>query len=114
MGGDGVYIVYSLRTELHDVTTDGAYRNGLSVIDARHLLVAGCRFLRTAGTPPEAGVDIEPSTHRPGRRQLVLENITFVDLECRQNRGAAFSVSLSKLDANESSHTHTHTSISQG
>ena len=33
-GGDGVYVVYSVHTEVRDVTTDGAYRNGLSIIDA--------------------------------------------------------------------------------
>ena len=65
-------------------------------------MVVDCRFHATAGTPPEAGVDIEPSTHKPGRRQLVLQNLTFVDLECRGNRGAALSIGLSKLDANES------------
>ena len=68
-----------------------------SRFDAAHLLVAGCRFLRTAGTAPEAGIDIEPNTVKPGRAPEKLQNITFEDIECRQNLGCGLSFSLSKL-----------------
>lgn len=36
-GGDGVYIFGAINTELRDVRTDGAYRNGLSIISGHNL-----------------------------------------------------------------------------
>jgi hypothetical protein len=96
-GGDGVYIYNSYTIEVRDVTTDGAYRNGLSLISGGNVLVSGCRFLRTAGTPPEAGIDIEPNRVKPGRAPEKLANIVFEDIECRQNLGCGLSLSLGKL-----------------
>ena len=84
-------------------TTDGAYRNGLSVISARNLLVVGCRFLRTAGTAPEAGIDIEPNTPKliSGPPNF-LANVTFIDTECRRNRGTGLAFALGKVGQNVS------------
>lgn len=97
-GGDGVYVFHSRGVELRDVTTDGAYRNGLSIISAENMLVAGCRFLRTAGTAPEAGIDIEPNHCRPGRSCYQdLINVSFVDVEARQNLGTGLSFSIGKM-----------------
>ena len=98
-GGDGVYLALVRSVELRDVTTDGAYRNGLSIISARQLLVIGCRFLNTSGTPPEAGIDIEPNHVKPGRQPERLDRIVLRDFEARHNRGAGLSFSTSKLTA---------------
>jgi hypothetical protein len=98
-GGDGVYLVNSKTVEVRDVTTEGAYRNGFSLIAGSDVLVAGCRFLRTAGTAPEAGIDIEPNNVKPGRRPEQLAGIVFEDIECRHNLGCGLSFSLGKLTA---------------
>ena len=95
--GDGVYLALVSSVELRDVTTDGAYRNGLSIISASGLVVAGCRFLNTAGTPPQAGIDIEPNHVKPGRRPERLERVVLRDIEARRNLGAGLSFSISKL-----------------
>lgn len=65
-GGDGIYVGASkLGTDsfetgcsnvlLQGVVTDGAYRNGLSLISGQNILVENCQFLRTGGTAPQAG-----------------------------------------------------------
>ena len=45
---------------LEDLIIDGAFRNGISVIEAEDLLVRNCLVKNTIGQDPEAGVDIEP------------------------------------------------------
>ena len=69
-GGDGNYVNGLKDSWLHNVTTTGAYRNGLSVISAENLLVDHSSFLdtghfpwsaSTGGTAPRAGVDLEPN-----------------------------------------------------
>ena len=55
-GGDGIFLE-SLTGPivLHGVTTDGAWRNGLSVISADGLTVSNCSFTNTNGTAPQCG-----------------------------------------------------------
>ena len=98
-GGDGIYIALSSNVEIRNVTTDGAYRNGLSLISASNVLVTGSRFLRTAGTAPEAGIDIEPNHAKPGHRPEELVKIVFQNNEARENLGCGLSISDSKLTA---------------
>ena len=38
-GGDGVYVKVLTDSRLHNITTTGAYRNGLSIISAENLLI---------------------------------------------------------------------------
>ncbi len=66
-GGDGIYIG---RTEknagcvgihLRRVVCDDNYRQGISVISARNLLVERCVLRGTEGTAPSAGIDFEPN-----------------------------------------------------
>ena len=65
-GGDGIYIgAAKLSTDTFEtgcrdilvqgVVTDGAYRNGLSLISGENVLVEDTQFLRTWGTAPQAG-----------------------------------------------------------
>ena len=96
-GGDGVYIAGgyhspSTDVELLRVTTVRAYRNGLSVTNARDVVVRDCSFLNTSGTPPEAGVDLEPNTATD-----YMQNVTFVNIQSRGNVGPSFSVALAQL-----------------
>jgi hypothetical protein len=99
-GGDGIYIYATDNLELRDLTTDQAYRNGLSVISARNLSVIGCRFLRTSGTAPEAGIDIEPNKAKHASTIEYLSNISFVDVECKWNAGSGIAFALGNLGIN--------------
>lgn len=104
LGGDGIYLRWIANVVIQGVTTDGAYRNGLSVIGANGLQVHSCRFLRTGntgaknggetltpmngGTAPRAGVDLEPN----GASESLL-NVTFRDCVASGNVGNAWDIS---------------------
>ncbi len=66
-GGDGIYLGVAERgvtnTNIHikDVVCDRNYRQGISVISAKNLLIENCVMKDTAGTPPSAGIDFEPN-----------------------------------------------------
>jgi hypothetical protein len=64
----------------------------LSITGARDVIIRSCSFLNTSGTPPEAGVDIEPN--EPSNW---IHNISFFDLQSRWNRGSGLSLALGKL-----------------
>ena len=62
-GGDGMEIVGSKRVHIKDVVLDNNYRQGMSVVGVEDMLVEGSVFSNTGrlhGTPPMAGVDVEP------------------------------------------------------
>ncbi len=69
-GGDGVYLGVARENGpcrdivLRDIVCDRHYRQGISVISARNLLIERCTLRGTAGTAPAAGIDFEPN--RPG------------------------------------------------
>ena len=95
-GGDGMYVKELTDSRLHNVTTDGAYRNGLSIISAENLLVDRSYFLNTGhfpwsattgGTAPRAGVDLEPN--EPTDK---LTNITFRECVAAGNTDDAYDV----------------------
>ena len=98
-GGDSVYLSGSVGggpatdVELLRVVSRNAYRNGLSITGARDVVVRSCSFLNTSGTPPEAGIDIEPNYPLS-----VIRNISFFGLQSRWNRGSGISLALGKLD----------------
>jgi hypothetical protein len=87
-GGDGVFIE-SLTGPivLNDVTTDGAWRNGLSVISANGLTVANCSFLNTNGTAPQCGIDVEPD-----HTNNMLRGIFFSNVSVLGNKRCGFSM----------------------
>lgn len=92
-GGDGIYLgsarnarnpdipPYNENVVIRDVVCDNNYRQGLSVITARNLLVENCTFSNTSGTAPAAGVDLEPN--KPGEEltNVVIRNCLFIDNE---------------------------------
>jgi hypothetical protein len=109
-GGDGVLLVGVQDTYIKNVTTDGAYRNGLSIVGARNLLVEDCVFgnsgskgkynggetlnSATGGTAPRAGVDIEPDT-----ASQIMVNITLRRVTVFGSSDDAFDVSAGKAFA---------------
>jgi len=84
-GGDGIYIDNLGETNpcrnirIRDVVCDNNYRQGMSVISAEGLEVQGCTFKNTWGTPPSAGVDIEPDSAWQTLKGIVFRNCKFED-----------------------------------
>jgi polygalacturonase len=64
---------------LRDSDCDNHYRQGISVISVDGLLVENSVFRNTWGTPPSAGVDIEPDTPAERIRDVVFRNCRFED-----------------------------------
>lgn len=88
-GGDGIYIGagergYCSNIVVRKVVTDGAGRNGLSIISVDGMLVEESTFKNTSGLGnvapkgPFAGIDVEPN--KPGERikDLVIRGCKFV------------------------------------
>ena len=118
-GGDGLYVdnYYGARhlghahnIEVHRVTTINAFRNGLSIISAKNLLISNCSFLNTSGTPPMAGIDLEPDIAYIGPRGScaswpftgicnTLENVSLVDIIIRQSLGPGIQFAVHNLGA---------------
>ena len=60
--GDGFYVTtLSTNVTFCNVTGDHNRRQGLSITSVDGLVVRNSTFKNTAGTPPEAGIDIEPN-----------------------------------------------------
>ena len=57
-GGDGIFIFGAHNVQIRDCLVDRHYRQGLSIISARGVLVERCTFADTNGTEPAAGIDI--------------------------------------------------------
>ena len=49
-GGDGLFVDNCERVHIADVTADGNYRQGMSIIGAKHMLVERCNFSNTCAT----------------------------------------------------------------
>ena len=94
-GGDGIYIDggggrdHSRDITIRDVVCDNHYRQGISVISVVGLAVEDSEFANTWGTPPSAGVDIEPDRSDQKAQEIVFRNCLF-----RDNYGAGIQVYL--------------------
>lgn len=89
-GGDGIYLgnlrengvrPYNEDVTIRDVVCENNYRQGLSVISARNLLVENSAFNRTSGTGPSAGIDLEPNRPDEELTNVVIRNCVFIDNE---------------------------------
>ena len=83
-GGDGIYIGMANRgmagnedIVIRDCVSDDNHRQGISVIDAKNLLVENCVFSGTEGTGPSAGVDFEPNDPEQLLVNCVFRNCLF-------------------------------------
>ncbi len=94
-GGDGIYITgdakqwWSSNILLENVISRDHHRQGCSVISAENLLIRNCQFLDTAGTPPAAGIDLEPNNTDQKLTNCLIENCYF-----KGNVGGAFGAGL--------------------
>jgi hypothetical protein len=100
-GGDGIYLgdsdpeqPYCRDVLVRDCTFDNHRRQGMSVISAVGLAVERCVFRNTAGTAPQAGVDLEPNLET---ERLV--DCVFRDCAMEDNRGPGILVYLGPLTA---------------
>ena len=99
-GGDGIYLgvgrcgVPCADVEIRDVICTNNYRQGISIIHARNLLIENCTFTGTWGSAPEAGVDFEPNMEWEGLENCVLRNCV-----AENNRGDGFLFALRALRA---------------
>lgn len=83
-GGDGVYLGvsatnsaaprYNQHVVLRNLVCDNHRRNALSVISADDLLIEGCAFTNTDGTPPRAGIDFEPNLANERLSNIILRD----------------------------------------
>lgn len=92
-GGDGIYVgrgsaeegpSYCENVHIKDVVCDDNYRQGISVISARNLLIENTVLRGTEGTGPAAGIDLEPNRADEEMHNVVIRNCIFED---NQNLG---------------------------
>jgi polygalacturonase len=86
-GGDGFYIGRGLKNQitycqnitLDRVVAESNRRQGLSIISVKGCKIRNSRFLKTSGTAPAAGVDIEPDKLDESLEDISIVNCTFED-----------------------------------
>jgi polygalacturonase len=99
-GGDGIYIDGSRKapccTGIHikNVTCDNNYRQGISVISVDGLRIEDSSFCNTWGTPPSAGIDIEPDEAANRVSDITIRHCRFED-----NHGAGIQLHFPRLTA---------------
>ena len=99
-GGDGIYLgvtgdqMYCSDIHIKDVICDNNYRQGISVISADNMLIEDCILKNTWGTPPAAGIDLEPN--HPGEK---LTNCIIRNCVMENNEGAGILVYLRPLSS---------------
>lgn len=100
-GGDGVYVGVAGKKGgpcrdivLRDLVCDRQYRQGISVISVRNLLIERCVLRNTGGTPPAAGIDFEPN--HPSEE---LDGIVMRDCTISNNRGTGLAFYFGQLDS---------------
>ena len=90
-GGDGIGVTGKNIT-IRNCVCDRNHRQGMSVFSVENLLVENCTFSNTEGTPPQAGVDIEPDSANEH-----LRNVTFRNCRSFGNKGNGFEMYLAQL-----------------
>lgn len=97
--GDGFYIGSELVDKLAedvrliDVQAGDNRRQGISLICGRNIEIVRPRIRHTHGTPPAAGIDIEPN-----RLSDVLENVRILSPYTEGNEGSGITVNLHNLN----------------
>ena len=100
-GGDGIYIGNTGKgaepcrnVTIIDCVCDRNYRQGISVISADGLLIENTVMKNTWGTPPAAGIDLEPNRPSEVLRRCVLRNCV-----SSGNQGNGYEIYLGPLVA---------------
>ena len=99
-GGDGIYIgrgqkrKYCQDIHIKDVRCEDNYRQGISVITVRNLLIEDSVLRGTEGTGPAAGIDFEPN-----KSDEVLINCVVRNCLIEKNGSQGLLVVLGRLNA---------------
>jgi hypothetical protein len=99
-GGDGFYIGRGLKNQraycqnitLDRVVAESNRRQGLSIISVKGCKIQNSRFLKTSGTAPAAGIDIEPDNPDES-----LEDISIINCTFEENDGGAILFAIPRL-----------------
>ncbi|MCQ2389821.1 MAG: right-handed parallel beta-helix repeat-containing protein [Kiritimatiellae bacterium] len=91
-GGDGIGVT-GRNITIRNCVCDRNHRQGISVFSAENLLIEDCVLSNTSGTPPQAGIDIEPD-----RNKEVLKNVVLRNVRSFGNVGNGFELYLNNLD----------------
>jgi polygalacturonase len=86
MWGDGFYVKGATNVRFCAVSAVHNRRQGLSIVDADGVMIANSSFSQTRGTPPSAGIDLEPND-----KQRV-SNVRILDSEFSDNAGAGIKL----------------------
>ncbi|WP_171009511.1 hypothetical protein [Sphingomonas sp. 2SG] len=104
MWGDGIYIGEDMATganprsvEVSDPRADNCRRQGMSITSAHRCIVRRPIWTNTNGTPPSAGLDIEPNL-----ASCVLQDIQIIAPVTSGNAGAGISIYLGMLRSSSS------------
>lgn len=109
-GGDGLYIgsgawtppqvdpvpdmpAYGENITVRRFTAIDNRRQGISLITGKNIIIEDSELRNTHGTPPQAGIDIEPNSPRDVLKNIVVRNVDSIG-----NRGSAFEIHIGKLD----------------
>ncbi|AND64627.1 hypothetical protein AX766_09450 [Flavobacterium covae] len=96
--GDGIYLGVTeqlsnnVNVGIFNSCLDFNRRNGMSIIAGENVNVKGLWVTNTSGTPPYAGIDIEPDKPTDILRNLNFENIVSIN-----NKDHGFLIALSNL-----------------
>ncbi|REC64368.1 hypothetical protein DRF65_01995 [Chryseobacterium pennae] len=91
--GDGIYIKYSYNGNITNVLCCDNRRQGMSIIDCDSVNVLNSQFIKTNGTIPEAGIDIEPNKNQK------IRNVNIVNCICDQNAGYGLMIATPEASA---------------
>lgn len=92
-GGDGIVIGKSKGVTVRNCVCEDNHRQGLTLGSGEDVLIENTVMRNTSGTPPQAGVDIEPD--QPNEK---LSNCTFRNCLVEGNAGNGYEVYLDKLN----------------
>ena len=101
-GGDGISLgatkdardLPCRNIRIQDCVCSDNYRQGISVASVDTLRIENCVLSNTKGTPPMAGIDLEPDT-----ALCRLSNVVISNCVSKNNTGPGFQVHLGKLDS---------------
>lgn len=99
-GGDGLYIGPtwdSLRNNCRNVVVtdchfDRNYRQGITVVAGINIKIENCLMTGTAGTAPQAGIDLEPSHPKDSMEAILVRNCV-----AEGNAGSGLLANLTRL-----------------
>ena len=93
MFNNRIGIVYCRNITVKNVLLEDNYRQGISVISVKNLLLENIKIYGTGGTAPGSGIDFEPN--HPNEQ---LSNCVVRNCEIRENRGAGILFYFKNLD----------------